>query len=92
MSNNTESDLRRRAERRADMKIGFRIHALVYVLVNAGLVVLNLLTTPGHIWFVWPILGWGVGLLGHGLGVYATGGHSRERMIEEELRRLREGR
>jgi hypothetical protein len=91
MTTDTERDLRRRAERRADAKIGFRIHVLIYVLVNAGLVVLNLLTSPDHLWFIWPMLGWGIGLLGHGLGVYAIGSHSRERMIEDELRRLREG-
>jgi hypothetical protein len=35
-----EADLRRKAERSADAKPGFRTHALVCVLVNLGLAAL----------------------------------------------------
>ena len=45
---------------------GFRIHFIVYAAVNAGLLVVNLLTKPGVLWFQWPLLVWGLGILGHG--------------------------
>ncbi|MFL5297190.1 MAG: 2TM domain-containing protein [Phenylobacterium sp.] len=86
-------DLRRRAERRADLKLSFRAHVIAYVLVNAGLVAINLIQTPnGYFWAIWPIIGWGLGLAAHFVAVYHFAGDVRERAVETELRRLREGR
>lgn len=48
----------------------FYLHVLQYIVVIATLAVINLLSSPRHIWFVWPALGWGVWLLFHGLRVY----------------------
>ena len=31
------------------------------------LIAVNLLTTPDRLWFYWPLLGWGIGILAHGL-------------------------
>ena len=87
-----DHELRRQAERRADMKLGFRSHLFAYVLVNAGLVAVNLVTSPGYFWAIWPIFGWGLGLVAHGMAVYQFTGGNRERAVEAELRRLREGR
>lgn len=42
------------------------IHLAAYALVNAGLVAINLMTTPDRLWFYWPLAGWGVGVLAHG--------------------------
>lgn len=86
----TDSDLRRQAERRADVKLAFKVHLLAYLLVNAGLVAINLATSPGYFWAVWPIIGWGLGLAAHAIATYHFGGDVRERAVEEELRRLRE--
>jgi hypothetical protein len=74
------------------MKLGFRSHLFAYVLVNAGLVAINLVTSPGYFWAIWPIVGWGLGLMAHGMAVYQFTGDTRERAVEAELRRLREGR
>lgn len=46
---------------------GFYGHATAYALVNAGLLLINLLTSPAYLWVVWPLLGWGIGLASHGL-------------------------
>ena len=50
---------------------GFRIHFLAYVLVNAILIAVNLMH-PDHIWFYWPLLGWGIGLIAHGYAASKT--------------------
>jgi hypothetical protein len=63
--------------------------ALVYVLVNLGLAALNLLTSPQYLWFVWALIGWGIGLFAHGFSVYASTTDMREDAIEAELKRLR---
>src|SRR5438552_742940 len=46
-------------------------HAMIYVVANVLLAILNLLKNPDHLWFPWVILGWGIGLLAHGLNVYS---------------------
>ena len=54
-------ELRRLAIRRADMKLAFRSHLMAYVIVNAGLVMINLITSDDYFWAIWPMLGWGIG-------------------------------
>ena len=44
---------------------GLVIHAVVYVAVNVLLIVVNALTWAGHPWFIYPLLGWGIGLAAH---------------------------
>ena len=87
-----ETELRRQATRRADVKIAFRGHLITYAIVNAALAAINLVTTPGQWWFQWPMFGWGIGLLAHGASVYFHAEGGRDRMIEEELERLRQKR
>ena len=62
-----------RAHARVQALKGFYTHATVYVLVNIGLFVINLLTGGGW-WFYWPLIGWGIGLGAHALGVFGFGG------------------
>ena len=78
------------ARRNVGMKLGWMIHAVVYVLVNALLVATNFAVDPGVRWSVWPLFGWGIGLTAHGMAVWlATGGGGlRDRMIRRELDRL----
>ena len=79
------------ARNRARRLRGFYVHALVFVLVNLGLFAVNFLTTPGKWWFGWPTLGWGIGLMAHGLSVAAVpslfGADWEERKIREYLER-----
>ena len=84
--NQTKASL---ATRVVNMKLGLYIHLLVYVAVNALLVVINLLTSDNYLWFWWPLIGWGLGILLHVLAVlaFARGGPIRQRMIEREMRR-----
>jgi hypothetical protein len=48
---------------------GFFVHATVYTLVMAGLIILNLVlfaqTDDNFLWFPFPLIGWGVGLSMH---------------------------
>jgi len=45
--------------------IGWRMHLVSYLTVIAGLWLIWALTGGGHPWPIWPMLGWGFGLLGH---------------------------
>jgi hypothetical protein len=51
----------------------FVTHLVTYLAVNTGLLLLNLLTAPEVVWAIWPLLGWGVGVLSHGLHLLADG-------------------
>ena len=58
------------AFRHVRRKKGFFIHLTQYVIVITGLTILNLTVSPHHLWFFWPALGWGIGLLAHGASVF----------------------
>ena len=62
-----------RAHARVQALKGFYTHATVYVVVNIGLFVINLLTGGGW-WFYWPLIGWGIGLGAHAIGVFGFSG------------------
>jgi len=68
---------------------GFYFHLVSYFLVNAVLIVVNLLTSPEYLWFIWPIMGWGVGLIIHGVSVFGGlwGKSWEERKIKEIMER-----
>jgi hypothetical protein len=85
------SDTEKLARRRAGAKMGWYIHAFVYVLVNLALVALS--ASRGHTWAVYPLMGWGLGLLIHGAVIWfvAPGGSFYDRLVERERRALRSG-
>jgi hypothetical protein len=90
MTRLTEPELQRRAQRRVKQKMGFYIHAAVYVLVNLGLAAIDV-ANGGASWHLWPLVGWGVGLAIHGFVTFASlnGDNLRERMLQDEVERLR---
>ena len=85
-----EADLERLARRRAGAKMGWYIHATVFVLVNLGMFALSYSGFTRRPWSMAPVLGWGAGLLLHGISVFilATGSPLRERMLQRERDRL----
>lgn len=46
-------------------KIGFIINLTAYVIVNSLLTTINMLFVPQFIWFIFPLVGWGIGLAMH---------------------------
>lgn len=49
---------------------GFYIHLAQYVVVISVLTVINLVTHPSKLWFFWPALGWGIGILAHAAATF----------------------
>ena len=67
---------------------GFYIHLVVFTLVMALLLTINV-ASGADWWAQWPFLGWGVGVLGHAFAVFgqAPGALARwEQRKAEELR------
>jgi hypothetical protein len=79
----------KKAEKTVEAKLGFFRHLIVYLAVNAFLLIINLITSPDALWFYWPLLGWGIGLFFHGVGVFSRSKTSsfKKRMIEKEVKK-----
>ena len=89
----TDQDLRVRAEARVKAREDFRIHLLIYALVNGMLWVIWFLggADTREPWPIYPLLGWGIGLVAHWYTVYGTNDRRREEEIQREMQRLRGG-
>ena len=74
--------------RRASAKLGWYLHAGIYIAVNILLAVLS--AHSGRNWAVFPALGWGLGLVLHGVSVFLLGSGDglRERMVQREREAL----
>lgn len=72
MESNTELERYQKASKKVKEIKGFYIHLICYVIVIALLMLLNIRNTPEHLWFFYPMIGWGVGLIGHAIGVFGT--------------------
>jgi len=81
-------EIDRLAHRRANAKMGWFVHAGVYLMVN--LMLAALAVAEGRTWAIYPALGWGVGLALHGAAVWLlpAGGALLESMVEREREKL----
>jgi hypothetical protein len=52
---------------------GFYIHLVTYILVNSLLFLINITTSPNHLWFYWPLFGWGIGVVMHAVYILGFG-------------------
>ena len=68
----TQDDKYRAAKSRVGQLRGFYVHLATFIVVNAFLIILNLITSPDSLWFYWVLLGWGIGLIAHALQVYGS--------------------
>jgi transcriptional regulator with XRE-family HTH domain len=70
---------------------GFYLHIAQYCIIVGFLAAINIMTYPRYLWFLWAALGWGLGLLLHGLRIFdkvpfLTGEWER-REVERQLGR-----
>ena len=89
LANLTADDqLEQLARKRAGARMGWYVHATVYIAVNGVLAALSL--GMGRHWAIFPALGWGLGLMLHGLAVWFAlpGGGLHERLVQQERARL----
>jgi hypothetical protein len=65
-----EEDRYYKARKKVEEIKGFYGNLISYIVVNCFLIGINLVTSPKYLWFFWPLLGWGIGVLFHGLKVF----------------------
>jgi hypothetical protein len=90
----SEEELYNLARKRVEEKKGFFFHLALYVIVNIVLVLTWAFPAGGgYPWFLWPLGGWGIGIVFHLLGVFVFFRTSnwQRREIEKEAERLRKG-
>ena len=75
-----------RARRRAAQEAGFYVHLMWYGIVIGSCLLVNLIVTPFFDWWIFPAVGWGIGLVSHFGAVY--GWHwIHERVFEPAIQR-----
>lgn len=86
----TPEALEQLARKRAGAKLGWYVHATLYVLVNLLIFSMSHYAYGNRPWSLGPLLGWGLGLVLHGVSVFVLGSGSslRERMVQRERERI----
>jgi hypothetical protein len=86
-----DTELETLAKTRVQARMGFVIHLLMYLAVNAGLFAIWYSTGRGYPWFLWPLIGWGIGIVGHTLTMlFGPGSTFEQHALGREIRRMRE--
>lgn len=83
-----EQSLRERAVKRLKKQSDFRVHVLIYLMVNTFLVVIWAMTDAGFFWPIFPIAGWGIGVVANAWDAYGRDVPT-ESQISREMERLR---
>ncbi|MBK5429105.1 2TM domain-containing protein [Bacillus sp. TH30] len=77
-----------RAKKRMENLKAFYIHLTVYILVNLMLFFINISSDSSKLWFLYPLGGWGIGIVIHGLTTFPFGIFGKEweeRKIKEYM-------
>jgi hypothetical protein len=75
----------------AENRVGFRRHFFIYIVINLLILGLWYFTSykegnSAGYWFIYPLLGWGIGVAFHYWGAY----HDDYSSIENEYKKIKE--
>ena len=70
METNTDFERYQKAKKQVQEVKGFYSHLASYIVVLIVIVYINLKYTPEILWFIWSMLGWGIGLIFHAMKVF----------------------
>jgi len=59
-----------KAKKRVNDIKGFYVHLFIYLITIQIIITVNLMFVPSFHWFWFSVLGWGMGLFFHWLGVF----------------------
>ena len=59
-----------KAKKRVKKVKEFYVHLIVYICVNSFLIIVNLLNSESGYWFLFPTIGWGIGLFSHAANTF----------------------
>jgi vacuolar-type H+-ATPase subunit I/STV1 len=84
----TDAAIRDRAVKRLKKRRDFAAHLLVYAMVNTFIVVIWAMTSSGFFWPIFPMVGWGIGVVMNGWDVF-RGDEFTDEQIAREIERMR---
>ena len=70
METNNDFERYQKAKKQVQELKGFYSHLLSYVIVMVVIIYINLKYTPEVLWFIWTLLGWGIGIFFHAMRVF----------------------
>ena len=80
-----------KAKKRVDELKKFYGNLVTYVAINIILIIINLVTSPGSLWFYWVTIFWGIAILLHASRVFILKGKFLgEEWEEKKIRELME--
>lgn len=89
-NNFIETDRYYEAQKKVKKIRGFYEHLTVYVLCNPIAIVVNLMTCPEYLWFIWSVMGWGVAIILHGLKVFSLPPFFNKKWEERKIQEILE--
>lgn len=78
-------------EKRVKKMKEFIEHLTAFVIVVGSLMVLNVVTSPDSLWFLWVAFFWGIGLTFHAVDVFMGDGTNLARAIVDRIDRSTKG-
>ncbi len=84
-----EEDIRyQKAKKKVEGIKWFYVDLGLYVVINLGLFLLNILTSPDDLWFYWVLLAWGIGLVAHAVITFSSVSVLGDEWEERKIRDL----
>ncbi|MFC1952622.1 2TM domain-containing protein [Chloroflexota bacterium] len=78
------------AKKRVEAKRGFYNHLIVYMVVNVMLIIIWVFPGGGgYPWFLWPLGGWGIGLIMNFIRVFVWPSGGDKTAIEKEVEKMK---
>ncbi|NVM34308.1 MAG: 2TM domain-containing protein [Candidatus Lokiarchaeota archaeon] len=71
----SEESLRRIASQKISYRVSVKLHIVIFITVNILLYLVNIFSTPGLYWIIYPFFSWLIGINMHAIGylLYARG-------------------
>ena len=63
-----------KARKRVQELKGFYSNLITYIAINVFLMIINLVTSPGKLWFFWVSIFWGVAVVIHAVKIFVLKG------------------
>lgn len=76
-----------KAAKRVEELKGFYGNMISYCIFIPFLIFINLKTSPNYHWFYWPMIGWGIGVISHGIKTFGISSDWEERQIRKYMQK-----
>ncbi|WP_407403938.1 histidine kinase [Chryseobacterium sp.] len=83
----SDKEIFEKAQKRMKEIKKFYSNLISYCIIIPFIIIFNLIKNPDKIWFHYVMFGWGIGLITHGMRVFAIGSTWEEKKIRELMKK-----